>query len=385
MARGSIQRRGKQSWRIRFEDGVDAKGRRKRRTITFKGSRKDAQRELTRLLAAADAGTLPEPSKATVADHVRNWIENDPNLSPKTRERYLELAELQIVPHLGTTLLQKLKPLQVDDWHNTLLKTGAKNGGPLSARTVGHAHRVLHRALQVAVENEVLARNVASIKSPPTVDEEEVEILLKEQIPIVIDKLIGHHLHDLVVVDLNTGLRRGELLALRLSDLDLEAATVRVERSLEETKAGLRFKPPKTKQSKRTIPLPPNAVAVLRERRRRLLEMRMALGLGKPDADTLLFGEPDGSPTPPRRLTTRWRETCVSLDIPRVSFHALRHTHASMLIHAGLNVVKISQRLGHKNPNVTLRIYAHLFDRDDRQAADAAERAMTGKPEPSSV
>jgi integrase len=385
MARGSIRRRGKRSWQVRFDDGVDAAGRRNARWATVRGTRQDAQRELTRLLAAADAGTLPEPSKATVAEYLREWLDSDHDLSPKTKERYRELAENQIVPHIGKTVLQRLKPKQVGDWHKTLLKTGAKNGGPLSARTVGHAHRVLHRALQIAVDDEVLARNVASVKSPPTVDEEEVEILTRDQIPLVIDKLDGHDLHDIVVIDLNTGMRRGELLALRLSDVDLDRATVSVERSLEETKAGLRFKKPKTKQSKRTIPLPSNAVAVLRERRRKLLETRMALGLGKPNADTLLFAEPDGSPTPPRRLTTRWREACVSLDLPRVSFHALRHTHASMLIHDGVNVVKISQRLGHKNPTVTLKIYAHLFDKDDREAADAAERAMTSKPGPTSL
>jgi integrase len=385
MTRGSIQRRGRHSWRIRLEDGVDAAGRRKRHTVTFKGTRQEAQRELTKLLAAADAGTLPEPSKATVAEHLREWLDNcDKELSRKTRERYRELAELQIIPHLGTTKLQQLKPKQVEAWHKTLLKTGAKSGGPLSARTVGHAHRVLHRALQIAVENEVLARNVASIKSPPPIDEEEVEILTEDQIPIVRDKLAGHHLHDIVVVDLNTGLRRGELLALRLSDVDFDKAELHVRRSLEETKAGLRFKDPKTRQ-KRTMPLPPNAIAVLRERRRKLLETRLALGLGKPDPDTLLFGEPDGSPTPPNRLTRRWQDACVSLDLPKVNFHALRHTHASMLIDAGLNVVKISRRLGHKNPTVTLNIYAHLFDKDDREAADATEAAMTTRPEPTSL
>jgi hypothetical protein len=154
MSRGSIQRHGKRSFRIRFENGLDAAGRRKRHTVTFRGSKRDAERELTRLLGSADAGTLPEPSKATVTEHMRDWIKNDPDLSPKTAERYLGLTELQIIPHLGTTPLQKPKPKQIDDWHKTLLKTGAKNGGPLSARTVGHAHRVLHRALQIAVENE---------------------------------------------------------------------------------------------------------------------------------------------------------------------------------------------------------------------------------------
>jgi hypothetical protein len=102
MSRGSIQRRGKQSWRIRIEDGVDAAGRRKRHTVTFKGKRQDAQRELTKLLAAADAGILPEPSRVTVAEHLRHWLDNDDELSPKTKERYRELAENQIIPTSAT-------------------------------------------------------------------------------------------------------------------------------------------------------------------------------------------------------------------------------------------------------------------------------------------
>jgi integrase len=335
--RGSIQRRGKRSWRIRFEDGIDTAGRRKRRELTFKGSRQDALRELTRLLGAADAGTLPDPSKTTIAEYLREWLDGTHGLSPKTAERYRELADFQIIPHLGGEVLQRLKPKQVQDWHNTLKKSGSKSGRPLSAHRVGHAHRVLHRALQRAVESEVLARNVATIISPPKVEEQEIEILTAGQIAQVIDKLAGHPLYEIAVVDLATGMRRGEILAVRLSNVDLEGAKIRVERSLEETKEGLRFKPPKTAHGKRTISLPPNAVTLLREHRRKLLETRMAWGLGKPDADTLLFGEPDGSPMS-NQLSWLWRSACKSLKLPRVSFHALRHTHASALIAAGLDV-----------------------------------------------
>jgi integrase len=254
-------------------------------------------------------------------DTGRDGDDGSHELSPKTVERYRELAVNQIVPHLGNNLLQKLTPDQIEKWHAALRKGGAKDGGPLSARTVGHAHRVLHRVLQRAVENLVLMRNVASIKSPPKVEDDEIQILDSGQIKRVIDKLQGHRLYEIVVVDLATGMRRGELLALRISDVDLDAATLRIERSLKETKEGLRFKDPKTRQSKRTISLPPNALAVLREHKRKLLETRMALGLGRPDDDTLLFAEVDGSPTPPNRLTRRWPDACVSLGLPRVSFH----------------------------------------------------------------
>jgi integrase len=127
---------------------------------------------------------------------------------------------------------------------------------------------------------------VASAISPPAVEEQEIQILTAEQIDLVVHKLQHHPLYEIAMVDLDTGVRRGELLAIGLSDVELERVTVRVERSLEETKDGLRFKPPKTKRGKRTITLPPNAVVVLREHRRK---RRLAQGLGKPDKGTRLF------------------------------------------------------------------------------------------------
>jgi integrase len=374
--RGNITRRGKNSWRIKFDDGADASGKRITRYITVKGKRQDAQRELTKLLGAADAGTLVEPSKVTVAEYLRQWLNGNHGLSPNSAARYWELADGQIIPHLGGRVMQQLRPGDVEAWHDILLKCGAKNGKPLSPRTIGHAHRVLHRALQRAVESETLSRNVASVKPPPTVDAEEVEILDADQIRAVVEKLarLNHRLHDIVALDVVTGLRRGEILALRLSDVDLEKAMLRVERSLEFTQAGgLRFKAPKTKHGKRTISLPTSAVELLRGRRLKLLEERMALGLGKPDGETLLFGKPDGSPMRPTQLSALWQYACKSLKLPMVKFHALRHTHASALIADGLDIVLISRRLGHANPTITLNVYGHLFKRDDRKAADAMQ------------
>jgi integrase len=295
------------------------------------------------------------------------------DLSPKTVERYRELAETQIIPYLGNRVMQHLRPHEVADWHNTLLKSGAKNGRPLSPRTVGHAHRVLHRALQRALESEVLARNVASVRRPPKVQDEEIEILTAEQIDLVLTTLEGHPLYAITALALATGMRRGELLALRLCDVDLDAATLRVERSLEETAKGLRFKPPKTKHGRRTISLPASAVSVLRVHWRQQLESRLGLGLGKPEPETLIFSNPDGSPLSPDNLSRDWRRACRLLGLPMVMFHALRHTHASALIAKGLDVVQISRRLGHGSPVITLRTYGHLFATLDSAAAVAIE------------
>src|SRR5690348_11257450 len=137
---GNITKRGKNSWQLKF-DVPAMDGKRQQRYATARGSYQDAQRELTRLLSAADAGTLPDPSKATVAEYLRSWLDSAHEQSPKTLQRYRELAERQIIPHIGGVKLQRLKPEALCSWHSTLLSKG------LSARTVGHAHRLLRLVL----------------------------------------------------------------------------------------------------------------------------------------------------------------------------------------------------------------------------------------------
>src|SRR5262245_15095488 len=134
--RGNITRRGKSSWRLKFDLGRDpATGKRRYHVQTVHGRRQDAQKELTRLLSAAEIGTLVAPCKMTITEMLRGWLDATTELSPKTKERYRQLAEQQIIPHLGSIALQKLKPAQVQDWHGTILKSGGQNGAALSART----------------------------------------------------------------------------------------------------------------------------------------------------------------------------------------------------------------------------------------------------------
>jgi integrase len=357
--RGNITRRGKSSWRLKFDVGTDSvSGKRQTRYATVRGKRQDAERELARLLNEAHNGTLIEPSKVTVAECIRTWLHDGQGLSPKTAERYRQLAEQQIIPHLGAIQLQKLKPSQVQDWHGIVRREGGKDGRPLSARTVGHAHRVLHRALQRAVENETLPRNVATIIRPPKVEAQEVEILSADEIGVLLAKLEGHPFYPTVALALATGMRRGELLALRWEDLDLDGATVRVERALEETAVGLRFKPPKTKHGRRIISLPPSTVDTLRAHRLKQLELRVALGQGKPEPGALIFSTLEGAPLSPDNLSRDWRRVVAALDLPAVKLHALRHSHASALIASGLDVLTVSRRLGHGSPVVTLNTYA---------------------------
>jgi integrase len=365
--RGTIRRRGKNSFELKFDLGRVG-GKRQTRYVTVKGSLKDAQRELTRLLHTADDGTFVDPTTQTIGKYLTAWLNSALTQSPKTLERYRQLARLQIIPHLGEIKLQKLRPEHLEQWHAALLATD------LSARTVSHAHKVLGAALKQAVENGTLARNVAAIRKPPSVEQQEIEILNPDQIKTVLDGLAGHALHPIASLALATGMRRGELLAVQWSDVDLDRAVLRVERSVEETRSGLRVKPPKTKRGRRNIGLPPEAVAMLREHRKAQTELRLKLGQG--GQPVLVFSDTEGKMLSPNGVSRSWRQTCEARKLPRVPFHALRHTHASTLLRAGVDVLTVSRRLGHSSPSMTLDVYGHLIEGADAAAAKAIEGVL---------
>lgn len=375
--RGSITRRGERSWRIKFEAGRDPKtGNRLTHFVTVKGTKRDAQAELTRQLASLDAGTHVEPSKAALATYLRQWIDGHA-ISPKTAERYRQLIEQQVIPHLGALPLQGLRVAHVTDWHATLLKAGGKEGRPLSAQTVQHAHRVLSKALADACKRELLARNVASIATPPKVTAEEMTILGPEQVRAVLAAMKTSSIYPHITTLLGTGVRRGELMGLQWADLDLDAGKLTITRSLEKTKAqGLRLKAPKSKHGARTISLPAIAVVALRDHRKAQLEIRIALGAGRLPDDAFVFGTPEGRARDPDWLSLSWRRVVAARKLPRVSLHALRHSHASALIASGADPVTVSRRLGHGSPAITMSVYAHLFGRNDEAAAKAMDAAM---------
>jgi integrase len=383
-SRGSIRKRGKSSYEIKF-DVPSADGARQTRTVNFKcKTTAEAKKELTRLLGTIDAGTFVEPEKLTVAGHVNSWIAKA-SIGAKTKERYQDLCDAQIAPFLGGIVLQKLRPAHIEDWHQKLLTGGGKDGAALSPSTVGHAHRLLRTAIRAAMASEKVSRNVVATISPPTVQQAEIEILDADEVPVVLAKLEDHWLHPLATTALGSGARRGELLALLWSDLDLEAGTMSITKALGQTRksdenaTGLYIKSPKTKAGRRTITLPANVVAALRAHRARTLELRLKLMQGKMPNDAIVFCQHDGSHIPPNNLSRDWARVCISLDLPRKSFHSLRHTHASALIAAGVDVMKISKRLGHSSAAFTLRTYGHLFKSDDAAVAAAMDKAMQAR------
>ena len=305
----------------------------------------------------------------------KDWAAN--NVSPKTRERFSQLIMHQVLPHHGNIPIQKLRAVHLSELYGKLLRDGRVGGGELSAKTVGHVHRCLRRAFGHAAQWGLITQNPAALVHSPRVQQAEMEILRENEVEAMFANLRDRNalLHTIAIVALGSGLRRGELCALRWSNLD--SRTLRVEQSLEETQAGLRFKAPKTKHGLRTMTLPTSVISELRAHWRTQNEHRLALGIGRSTPEDLVFPAWNNQPLMPNTLSREWSRTIAAIGGRQISLHALRHTHASSLIAAGVDILTVSRRLGHANPTITLGVYGHLYGNTDDRAAQAIDAMLS--------
>jgi integrase len=381
---GHIRRRGERSWELKYDLGTDPRtGKRIIKYVSFKGGKRQAQAKLTELLAAVAKGSHVEPTKVTIAEFVRGRIdqwEAAGKISARTAARYRELNENQIAPFIGAKALQKLSRLDIEGWHTDLRISGRAGGkGGVAARTIGHAHRVLSKALTDAAKDHMVVNIVTKLEAAPKPPDQEM--IIAQDVPGLVANLkaSGGRLYVPALVSLFTGMRRNEVLALRWGRVDLERKLIQVQDSLEATKAhGIRFKAPKSKAGRREVTLPDILLGALREYRRAQLELRLRLGAGKLKDDDLLFTDVEGAPLSPNAFSAAWSDYAARIGMPELTFHALRHTHASQLIDADVDIVTISKRLGHAKPDITLRIYAHMYRKDDGKAAQAINAALKG-------
>ena len=308
---GHLRQRGPGSWELRYSLGTDpATGRRKTATATVKGTRKDADRELRRLLRAVDTGEHIDPNRLTVREWLTTWLAAvKQEVAPRTHERYGEIVRNFLLPALGNLPLAKLAPANIQTLYTSLAEDGRRDGKPggLAPQTRRHIHRILSGALERAVEQQLVARNPASIfrRRLPKVERHEMATLNPQQSAALLDAVKHSHIYWPVLLALATGARRGEVLALRWRNVDFDAGAVRIVESLEQTRAGLRFKSPKTDRA-RVITLPAFAVDELRRLKREQAEKLLALGIRQTGA-TLLCCRTDGEPLQPQSLTHEFR------------------------------------------------------------------------------
>jgi integrase len=362
--KGHLTRRGDRSWRFKYD--VPGNGKRATRYVTLHGTKAQAQAEAAKIMASLATGLHVDPSTETVVAYVERWL-NDwaaANVSNQTYEGYAQMLRKHLCTRFGSVPIQKLRAADLQAVYAAMAADG------LADRTRLHLHRVVHVMLKHATQWGIVPRNVADMVDAPRVRAQEIEILTAAQMQSVLEFLRDKRLYAITALALASGLRRGELLALRWQDVDLDGAHLRVERALEETsRSGLAFKSPKTRYGRRMVTLPMSTVAVLREHWKAQQEHRLRFGFGKAGTDALVFPDWDSTPRSPRALTLEWGKMAKAAGLTVRGFHSLRHTHASMLIADGLDVLSLSRRLGHGSAAITLGVYGHLFKPDDRAAA----------------
>ncbi len=318
------------------------------------------------------------PDRGSVLPDLKKWLEDyaKPKVSAKTYERYVQIVNNGLAPTLGLVMLPKLSPLQIQSCYSAALTSGRKDGreGGLSAQTVLHHHRVLHEALRQAMKWQLLARNPADAVEPPRPRRMEMRALTETETVWLLEAAEGTRLYLPILLAVTTGMRRGEILALRWKAVDLAGGRLSVSQSLEETRGVLRSKQPKTAQGRRMITLPPITTEALLAHQAAQTKERGLLGEGYKQFDLVLARE-DGSIWKPESFTALYFNFVRRIGL-QVRFHDLRHTHASQLLRAGISPKVVSERLGHSTIGITLDVCSHVLPGMQEEAATKVEAAL---------
>jgi integrase len=386
--KGCIQERSPGHFAIVLDVADPTTGKRKRRWHSFKGNKRAAQIECARLISEMKSGNYMEPSKTTLAQFLDRWLDDiRSRVSPRTHERYVEIARKNIAPLLGAVFLTKLQPPQISAAYSKALASGRRDGtGGLSPRTVIHMHRVLKQALSDAVRWQMLLRNPADAVKPPKAPPLPRSTYDIGQTVEVIEAMRGSRLFMPAILAVLCGLRRGEIAALRWRNVDLAQGQVAVVESAEQTKAGIRYKAPKSGRG-RTVALSATVVEELRAHRISQAEGFLRLGIRLSD-DSFVVALEDASPMQPTFITHEWVRLIRGTALPHLRFHDLRHAHATHLLASGVHPKIASERLGHSKVGITLDLYSHVMPGMQEGAAatvDLALREAMQKRAPKSV
>jgi len=360
---GSIYQRGDGRWVGNVTVGRDAAGKRIRKVVYGK-TKTEVQAELSKLQSEKSAGTLTATSKQTVAAFLTYWLANcaKPTIKASTYANYESSIRLQITPNIGGIALAKLRAAHVQGLYAKMTSDGC------SPDTIRKAHCVLSMALKRAVKWNMASLNACADAEQPRLPEREIRPLNAEQVAMLLEAAKGDRLEALYVLAVASGMRIGELFALQWEDVDFANGAVTVRRGQSETAGILTLTTPKTAKSRRRIELPDTAMRAMEEHR------KLAMASGEIGADRV-FVNTIG--TALRRTNFHYNDFRPLLDkaeLPRIRFHDLRHTHASLLLQAGVHPKVVSERLGHANIGITLNVYSHLLPGMQREAASKLDR-----------
>ena len=378
--KGHITQRSKGSWSIVIDEGKDPlTGKRIQQWHTVKGTKRNAQKFLNEILVSKEKGTYVKPTRLSLGDWLEQWLDGyvAMHTTLRTQESYRSIINRHILPSLGSIPLSQLQPQQIQSYYAQALSSGRtdKKGG-LSARSVLYHHRILTEALSHAVKMGILIRNVAELVDPPRVERAKMSTLTPDEVFIFLDAAKDTSYYVFFSTLICTGLRRGELLALRWRNLDLDSSTITVVETAYKLGNGeYIIKEPKTPHSRRSVSLPPSLVKLLREYRADQELLRIQLGINL-NNDDFVFIRPDGSPLNPNAVTLAFKRIIRKAGLKHIRLHDLRHTHATLMLKAGIHPKIVSERLGHSNIGITLDTYSHVLPGLQEAAAEIFDKML---------
>lgn len=342
-----------------------------RRRYVSGRTRDEVRQKLTRAMADRDTGIVFDDRNITVGEYLDAWLSDSVRgtvrESTYSRDKYLVTNHVR--PALGRIKLKNLNALHLQTFYRDRLDSG------LSSSTVQKMHHVMHKALAQAVKWDLIPRNPADSVKAPTPTAKEMHPLSANEARKLLEAARGDRLEALYVLAVHTGIRRGELLALKWEDVDLDAGVIRVRRTLTRKGGSYTFGEPKTKKSRRTIRLSRSAVEALRNHRRRQLKEKLRMPFYEDSG--LVFAGEGGNIINPSNLRSRsFRPLLKRADVPEITFHDLRHTCASLLFQKNVHPKHVQELLGHASVAITLDTYSHMLPGMGREAANAISEAL---------
>lgn len=312
------------------------------------------------------------PGKDTLGEYLDDWIKNSLGIGairPSTASLYETVRRAYVVPRIGSKPLHALRAKDLDRLYADLTESGSKSGGALAKKTVRHVHTLIHKALADAVEQGLIGFNPAERARSPRAARPKMKAWSAEELRRFLEVASSDDLFPAWRLASTTGMRRGEILGVRVGDLDLDRARLSVQQTVILVGSQVRISDvPKTDKGRRTIPLETETLAALKAQRARLAERKLAFGLSL-SPDDLLFSELT-DPIHPTSFSRRFRKLREQAGVTPIRFHDVRHTFATLALQAGIPVKVVSEILGHANIAITLDTYSHVIPSMMEDAVD---------------
>ena len=390
---GSIEKRGKNSYRLTVYEGFDLDGKPMIHRKTVHGTKKDAEVELAKFVTEVQNGLVIDGKSLKFSEFTDIWKRDygSKELAPSTYKRYCRMLETRLLPYFGHFYINKIKPTDIMKFYDLLEKdtqlarkkgnNGSKTKKPLSGKTILEHHRLLRAMLHKAVYWQLIVANPAERVQPPKARKPKIRSYDDEQTKILLENLELLPSEDTkykvaIILTVFTGVRLGELMGLEWPDVDFKNGIISINRSSQYlADMGVFTKVPKTESSIREIAIPEFIISLLEEYKLWYEDQKSFYGELWTNSDRL-FVQADGKPMHPSTISKWFVKYVGQIGLPVINFHGLRHTNASLLVAQNIDIAVVSARLGHAQISTTLDFYVHPLLSHNRKAGYALENLL---------